>query len=177
MHNRGQLIIGAALVLLGIAFFIGTIFQINVWAICFPVGLILIGVWLVARPNLGGDKSIGSEVVLIGDVRRRGNWVVRSQEFWLGIGDVDLDFASAEIPTGETRIMFYSFVSDIKIYIPKDVGVSIYIYGFFNEADLLNQKQESFLSPVEVTSSNYAAAERRLRFEMTGFINEIKVRH
>jgi predicted membrane protein len=176
MNNRGQVIIGAALVFLGLVFLIGTIFQIDVWAFCFPVGLIVIGVWLVTRPRLSASGR-DSEVMLIGDVRRRGNWSVREQELWLGISDVDLDFASADIPAGETKFFFYSFVGDVDIFVPRGVGVSVRTFCFFVDAELLGRDYERFLSPVEVVSENYAAAERRLHFELTGFVSDIKVKH
>lgn len=129
MVNRGQLIFGIVLVVLGLLFLLGTLFQINVWAICWPVGLILLGAWLVLRPSLTEDGK-GSEVVLLGDLRRRGNWVVKDEEIWLGVGDANLDFTETDIPVGETRLRFLTFVGDVDLYVPAEVGVSIHVSGF-----------------------------------------------
>jgi lia operon protein LiaF len=176
MNVRGQLIVGSALVLFGLVFLIGTVFQINIWSFCFPIGLIVAGIWLVTRPSFSRDGR-DTQVLIIGELRRRGSWSVRNQEFWMGISDVDFDFASAEISPGETRISFFSFVGDIDIFVPRDVGVSVRTFGFFMDTDLLGRELESFLSPIVVTSENYATTERRLIFEMTGFVNDVKVRY
>lgn len=80
MANRGQIIIGAALVALGIIFLLGTVFQIDLWPFCWSAGLILLGVWLVLRPKFAAPGS-GTEVSLIGDLKRRGSWNVRDEEF------------------------------------------------------------------------------------------------
>jgi len=175
MFNRGQLTIGILLIALGILFLLGTLFEIEIWAICFPVGLIVLGVWLIMRPRLTGPDT-GTEVVLLGDLHRRGAWRVQNQEFWLGIGDADLDFTGTEIPPGETRLQFYTFIGDVDVAVPAGVGVSVNITGFVIESVLLGRDYETFLSPVAVVSDDYATADRRLRIDMTGFICDFKVK-
>lgn len=175
MINRGQFGLGLALVVMGVVFLIGTIFKIDVWAICWPTGLILVGLWLVLRPQLAAPGSI-TDVTLLGDVRRRGKWVVQNSDTWLGVADVDMDFTEAEIPPGETCLRFYGFVSDIKMYLPSDLGISVYASGFVVDTDLLGKSNETFLTPVQIISDGYAEAERRLRIEATGFVTEIKVK-
>lgn len=175
MVNRGQLTIGIVLVLLGVIFLLGTVFEINVWAICWPAGLIALGVWLILRPRLAGPGT-GSEVVLLGDLRRRGNWTVQNEEIWLGVADADLDFTGAEIPLGETRIRIFGFVGDVDVFVPAGVGISVNAAGFVIDSDLLGRDQETILTPVEVVSEDYAAAERRLRIEMTCFVCDLKVK-
>ncbi len=175
MVNRGQLTIGIVLVLLGVIFLLGTVFKINVWAICWPAGLIALGVWLILRPRLAGPGT-GSEVVLLGELRRRGNWAVQNEEIWLGVADADLDFTGAEIPLGETRIRIFGFVGDVDVFVPAGVGISVNAAGFVIDSDLLGRDQETFLTPVEAVSEDYAAAERRLRIEMTSFVCDLKVK-
>jgi lia operon protein LiaF len=175
MRNRGQLVFGAVLVALGLMSLLSTVFRIDFGALCWPILLIAIGVWLVLRPRLASPDS-GTEVLLIGDRRRRGEWTVRNEEFWLGVGDVELDMTQAVIPPGETVIRFYSFVSDVDIFVPRAVGVAIHVNGFVIDSDLLGQDYDSFLSPVSVSSDNYTAAESRLRFEMTSFVADLKVK-
>lgn len=175
MVNRGQLTIGMVLVLLGVIFLLGTLFNINVWAICWPAGLIALGVWLILRPRLTGPGT-GSEVVLLGELRRRGNWTVRDEEIWLGVADADLDLTGAEIPPGETRVRVFGFVGDVDVLVPAGVGVSVSAAGFVIDSDLLGREQETFLTPVEAVSADYGSAERRLRIEMTSFVCNLKVK-
>ncbi len=176
MVNRGQLVIGSVLVLMGVLFLIGTIFQIDVGAICWPVGLIVLGVWLVARPRMVSPDS-GVEVQLLGDVRRKGSWQARNEEIWLGVADVELDYSDATLPPGETKVTVYGFVGDVDMYVPSNVGVSVRVMGAINESELLGRKEETFFSPAEATSANYLTAESRIRVEMYSFVADIKVKH
>ena len=44
MRNQGQVIFGILIILIGLMFLFGNLFDVNVGALCFPVGLILVGV-------------------------------------------------------------------------------------------------------------------------------------
>src|SRR6266508_4038520 len=106
MRSRGQLYFGAILVALGLISLLSIVFQVNFGALCFPIGMIAVGVWIVFRPKLSSlglaSKDMVSDVTLLGERRRRGNWTVRNEEFWMGVGDIDLDLTQAVIPSGET---------------------------------------------------------------------------
>ncbi len=175
MRNRGMLVFGALLVLLGLLSLLSAVFHIDFGALCWPILLIGVGVWLVLRPRLTSPDS-NAEVLLIGDRRRRGSWAVRDEEFWLGVGDVELDMTQATIPPGETVIRIYAFVGDIDVFVPSAVGVAVQVNGFVIDADVLGRDYDSFLSPVNVQSENFGTAECRLRIEMTSFVADLKVK-
>jgi predicted membrane protein len=175
MANRGMLIVGGVLIALGVLFFIGSVFQINIGALCFPVFLIVVGVLIAFRPNLSG-RGGPSNVVLIGDVRRRDQWEVDDAEYWVGVADVDLDMTRAFIPEGETVFHFYGFVSDIEVRLPDDVGFAFEGSGFVVNTNLMGRKTENILAPVQVKSQGYDQAARRVRFEAIGFVVEMKVK-
>ena len=176
MHNRGQLVFGVILLTLGVLFLIGAVFQINIWEICWPLGFIVVGVWLVARPNLISREK-GIEVVLLGELQRRGLWTLRNEEIWLGVGDVNLDLTQAVIPEGETKLNLYGFVGDVDMLIPKTVGAAIRLNGVIIDSELLGHEMDAFLAPVEQTSANYATAPQKVMIEMWGFVVDIKVLH
>ncbi len=173
--NRGQAILGSILVGLGVLFLIGTIFQVDVWAYCWPIGFILLGTWLVMRPRFQGE-SAAAEVMLLGDLRRRGVWTLRDHEIWVGIGDVDLDFTQAEVTPGETRLKVYGFVSEMDLIFPASVGIAVDAAGFVVDSDLFGRDRDAFFTSVEATSENYAAAERKVKIETVGFVVNIKVK-
>jgi hypothetical protein len=175
MRNRGQFVFGAILLALGLISLISAAFHIDFGALCWPILLIAVGVWLVLRPRLTGPDS-NADVLLLGERRRRGNWTVKNEEIWMGVGAIELDMTQATIPSGETVIRFYTFVADSDVYVPRAVGVAIQVNGFVIDSDLLGRDYDSFFSPVEVTSDNYAEAECRLRIEMTGFVANLKVK-
>jgi predicted membrane protein len=175
MRDQGQLRLGIVLVVLGLVFLLSNLFDINLWPYCWSVGLIGLGVWLVMRPRMVA-ANVSTNFTLIGDLRRRGSWVVQNEEIWHGIGDVEIDLTQAEIPSGESVIRIFSFVGDVNVFAPASVGLLVRSSGFFVDADLLGEKIETFLSPAEGVSQNYASADRRVRVELTSFVAEMKAR-
>jgi lia operon protein LiaF len=175
MRSRGQIFIGGLLILIGLAFLIGRVFNVDVWVFCWPVGLIGLGVWLLLRPRMVGPDTV-VQFRALGDIRRRGAWEVGDEEFWIGVGDVDLDLTGATIPIGETRLRFFGFVGDVEVIVPEGVGVWVSSTAFLTDGKLLGRKEEHFLVPVHVSSDDYEMAERKVRVEVTFFVTDLKVR-
>ena len=174
MRNRGQLFIGIVLILVGLVFLIGHLFDVNVWAL-WPLGLILLGVWLLLRPRL-----ITSDVVvrqrLLGDIHRDGVWQVADEEIWIGVGDVELDMTRADIPVGETRLRVFGFVGDVDVFVPAGVGVSVSSTAFVTDGRVLGQKRDRFLSTLHLASEDYETAERKIGLETTFFVVDLRVK-
>lgn len=51
MHSRGQFILGGLALFVGLVSLLSLIFDIHFSAFCWPVGLILVGIWLLVRPR------------------------------------------------------------------------------------------------------------------------------
>ena len=175
MRNKWHILIGGAITLVGLVFLIGAVFHIDVGDFCFPVGLILLGVFLLLRPYLlGPDEPV--QLKLLGDVRRHGDWQVADEEIWIGVGDVRLDMTEADIPVGETQIRVFGFVGDVRLTVPEGVGVSVSSTSFVTSARVLGQKRDSFLSSIHFASDDYEMAERKVRLEVSYFVGDIRVR-
>jgi predicted membrane protein len=175
VEDRGRLFIGIVLIALGLAFLIGTVFRVNVWAFCWPVGLIVVGVWMLLRPYMvGPDTAIRQKV--LGDIRRSGAWDVVDEEIWIGVGNVRLDVTGATIPSGETKIQLFGFVGDVDLILPEGVGVSISSTAFVTDGKVFGQKQERFVVPLRLDSDDYETAERRIRLETLFFVTDLDVR-
>lgn len=175
MRNRGQLILGGVLVIWGVLSLLSTLLHIDLWGLCFPLGLIALGVWFVLRPRIAGPDK-GVEVSLLGEIRRQGDWAVRNEEFWQGIGDIELDLTRASIPTGETLFHIYTFVSDVDVFIPRSAGALVHVSSVVGDANLFDAHQDIFFSTVERMSENYTTAECRVRIEVISFVGDVKVR-
>ena len=175
MRNKWQFFIGGAITLIGLMFLVGSIFKVDMGAFCFPIGLILLGVFLLLRPQLvGPDKSV--LLRLLGDVRRYGDWQVADEEIWIGVGNVRLDMTDADIPVGETRIRAFGFVGDVRLLVPEGVGVSVSSTSFVTDARVLGQRRDSLLTPVHFASKGYETAERKVQLEMSYFVGNLRVR-
>jgi predicted membrane protein len=174
MPAYSQRIVGISLLSFGVIFLLANLFDVNIWLVCFPVFLIIIGLWYLIRPSL---KINGKPLTahLIGDVRLTGDWNVVDQEIWSLVGDVKLDFTQALIQPGITTIRIYGFVGEVNMLTPENVGVSVSANGFLVDAKLWETKQERFLSSIQQVNSVYNSAERRLHLETYYFVSDIKV--
>lgn len=174
MRNRGFILIGGFLVVWGLLILIGNLLHINFWNFCWPVGLILIGVWLLLRPRLMAGNSRFNFSPL-NNTRRSGEWQVASEEIYTLVGDTRLDFSQAQLPPGETILRIFGFVGDLKLYLPTDLAFSLTSWAFYNESRLADKKEERFLSPVDFTTSNYENAEKKVRLETYFFVMDLRL--
>jgi lia operon protein LiaF len=171
---RGQILLGLLLLVLGILWLIGNLLQIDFWMICWPTGLILIGLWLLFRPKL---EIIGlGNLHLFGEQRRIGRWNVIDEDIWTFVSDIHMDLSLASLPPGETVVRIYGFVGDIEVLSPREVGVAISANAFFSDAKIFGETHEKFLSGLNYTSANYIKAERRIRLELSFFVVDLDVR-
>ncbi len=175
MTKRGQIILGVVILLLGFVALLATVFNINVWALCWGIGLILLGVLILLRPRLTTPGS-RAKFRFITDFKRSGEWQVTNEEIWTFVSDGKFDLTSADLPTGETKLRFVAFVSDTTLIIPEDIGVSISMTSFYNEIRFLGDRDEAFVTPITQSSEGYELAERKILLETVCFVSEVKVK-
>jgi len=175
MTKRGQIILGVVILLLGFVALLATVFNINIWALCWGIGLILLGVLILLRPRLTTPGS-RAKFRFITDVKRSGEWQATNEEIWTFVSDTKFDLTSADLPTGETKLRFVAFVSDTTLIIPEDIGVSITMTSFYNEIRFLGDRDEAFVTPITQSSEGYELAERKILLETVCFVSEVKVK-
>ena len=174
MQNRNQLILGGALILFGVLFLISNFFNIDFGAICWPTLIILIGVWIIVRPRMVSEDT-DVRMWIFGDHYRRGEWQAQDQEIWSFIGDINLDFSEAELEKPETKLKIYTFVADIDLTVPKDLGLSISWLGFVTDGRIHGKRMGGFVSPVNYTSEGYESAAKKLDLELISFVGDLKI--
>lgn len=176
MRNRGLVTIAILIIVLGVVLLLGNIFRLNLGAFCVPLGLILLGIFVLLRPSTVESGTL-SHTVLIGDFDRAGPGELTAEEYWGLIVEAKYDLTKFEIPVGETVINGFSFIGDIEIFAPADIGVEINGSSFVTEFKQDGEEEETyFLSPLNWKSDGYKMMERRVRFDMTQFIGDIKLR-
>ena len=175
MRSRTQLIFGGFLILFGILSLVSNLFNVDFGDFCLPTVLILMGVVIIFRPRmLPTDTDF--KLVPLGDVRRLGDWQVTNEEFWIFIGNLHLDLSGAEIPEGETTYRIFSFIGDVRLYLPEEIGASVSNMAFITDDRFLGEKRGGILTPVEWSSEGYEEAERKVRIERISFLGSVKVR-
>lgn len=175
MHHQGRVFFGILIILIGLMFLMGNVFDVDVGALCFPFGLILFGIWILLRPRLvGPDTQLRLRV--FGPICRDGAWQVADEELWLFVGDVRLDMTQAQIPLDETCLRVCGFVGDIRLLVPEGVGVSVSSTAFITDAQVLGRRRDGLLVSAHLTSDDYETAERKVHLETFFFVANIRVR-
>jgi len=87
-----------------------------------------------------------------------------------------VDMAGANIPAGETRICVFGFGGDVRLLVPEGVGVSASSTSFVTDARVLEQRRDSFLTPIHFASEGYETAERKVRLETSYFVGNLRAR-
>ena len=175
MRNPGTVWLGGALLVIGLLTLVGQVFNINFWQFCWPVGLIVVGVWVLFRPQINAPGS-HTHVVLLGDYNHGRSEPLVSRDVMLGIGDAKFEFSAADVLPGETVLRFYGFIGDVELRLPEGVGLSLYSMAFVNDANWMGNKSDHFLAPFEITTPAYADMEKRVRLETYFFIASLKVK-
>ena len=175
MTKRTQIIVGVAILLFGLAALLATVYKINIWALCWGIGLILLGVMILMRPRLTTPGS-RAKFWFIADFNRSGDWQVQNEEIWTFVSDGKFDLTSANLPAGETKIRIVAFVSDSVLIVPEDVGISISLTSFYNEVRFLGDRVDSFVAPLTQASDGYDLAERKILLETVCYFSEVKIR-
>jgi len=174
MKNRGRIIPGAILTIVGVLLLLGRLLNVDLGAFCVPVGLIAIGALILARPYVvSPDTDLTFRP--FADIRRRGDWRVRDEEIWIFVGDVDLDLTTTEIPSGNARIRLYGFVSDVDVTVPEGMAVGVTSNAFITDAKTPEGKQDHIASTARWTSEEYDTAENRLDIDLVMFIADLSI--
>lgn len=174
MRNRGFIIIGGLLILWGGLILLSDWLGIDFGTICWPVALILLGVFLLVRPRMAFGKARVTFSPL-NNTRRSGPWQVTSEEIYTLVGDTRLDLTQVELPEGETVLRVFGFVGDINLYLPAGMDSAVSSWAFVNDAHILGQKYDRFISPVEYSSAGYSSAARKFRLETYFFVADLDI--
>ncbi|MFC1997124.1 LiaF domain-containing protein [Chloroflexota bacterium] len=172
--RRSEIIIGSAVLGIGVLLLVGAVFNIDIWGLICPAGLIALGIWLIYRTRQ--DPRDGEiNIKFVGDIRREGVWQVQNEETWGFVLESRLDFTEADLPEGQTIFRVGAFVNDIKATFPVDVGIAIYSMAFMTDSRIQGEKQETFFIPFTWESDNFESASKKVLIKPTCFVSEIKI--
>jgi hypothetical protein len=174
MTDRRDWVTGGALLVLGVLFLISNLFQINLWRYVWPLALIGLGVALILRP--GSVPFLGpGRFYFFSGVRRSGPGSAASEDFWIFVGDVDLDLRGADWSQPEIVYRVSGFVGDVNLWLPEDAGVSLASQALVSDVDFLGRSTDYFLRPARLTSDGFQEASRKVRVEASFFVSDINV--
>lgn len=171
MKRDGQLTIAIILIGVGAVFLIANFLNYEIGAIFWPVILVAFGLVLIFRPARvsGVFRPFGLE--------RFGTWKAETEDYWMFVGDVDLDYHDAQLEDGNTGLNIGGFVVDAELRVPSEVGVRLSSHAFVTDSNLNGDKTDHIGSGVTYVSPNYESATKKLDFELSAFVVSLKLRH
>lgn len=174
MKNRTTILIGSILIIIGIFSIVDALFHINLWSLILPLLLIAIGFFILFRPK---SLSDGSDFILrfINEIDEFHANAIKPAEYLSFVSDIKFDLSSATIPDGETTIRFNSFVSEIKISLPENVGLKIAARGFVNNSKIKGKEENNIFAPFEYESPGYDFQTRKVFIQTLSFVSEIEI--
>jgi hypothetical protein len=162
MRNRTLIYIGVGIIIIGAISLIDVVTDLDLGRLLCPTLLILLGVWFLLRPRLLG-LDVAFNVKLLGEI-------------WSLIGDVKLDLTEATIPAGETTLRILGIVGDIRVTVPKGIGIAVESTSIATEARVFGQKHSRVVTPYRYESDGYGAAEKKLRLEISRVVADVRVK-
>jgi predicted membrane protein len=175
VYKRGYILIGGALIVMGLLALIGVWIDVDFCALVIPLLLIAGGIYALLRPRIA-PPGVAMRVRFLGNIRRAGAWTARGEELWVLVGDATFDLTEATLPPGETVIRILGFVGDLKLVVPDTVPVAITSVAFVTTSRVFGQKADTILAPFQTETEGYTAAESKVRFETWRFVTGVKVR-
>ncbi|RKP53982.1 hypothetical protein D7Z26_11370 [Cohnella endophytica] len=113
-----------------------------------------------------GDAHFGSDY-----------WELRPMNISHFIGDTTLDLTKAQIPFGETKINISSFIGDVKVYVPNDIGIGIRVISscLIGDVKVLEEKRGGLFNQMSVSTPGYADSDKRVVLVVSSLIGDVRV--
>ncbi|MBI2857659.1 MAG: cell wall-active antibiotics response protein [Chloroflexi bacterium] len=179
-HGRyWRTIAGTALLLLGILLLLSALNIIRssaAWGIFWAIMLISLGLFLIRghlhfRSNVSGQSRAAAGEVRVGDM----DWDLKDMETGLGAGQFRLDLTKARIPSGETRIKIKVGVGQAEVLVPVGLAVTVRGEVGVGSIKIFGEKAEGLGRQSTYVTPDYAAAEKKVRIDISLMVGEALV--
>ncbi|MFC7681120.1 cell wall-active antibiotics response protein LiaF [Paenibacillus sp. GCM10028914] len=125
-----------------------------------------------------GQGETVNKSAFIGDVHMGNDYfTLKPTNISQFIGDTVLDLTKAQIPYGETKINISAFIGDVKVFVPNDSDLGVYVStnSFIGDMSVLGEKRSGFMSNADLESPHYRETGKKLRIHISVFIGDVKV--
>jgi lia operon protein LiaF len=175
MKNKGELVLGISILVIGGVLLVGNLAQINVWRFFWPLLLIGLGVLILIRQQ--SAQKLGTRAIFSfsKDIKRRDVWEISDAEYWHFAGDFKLDLTAAVLSEKTHLWQIFGFVHEIRLKVPENLGVAINANAIVIENKILGENEDRILNPLSWKSPNYETAPKQFHIEMYGIVCDVKV--
>jgi predicted membrane protein len=173
MDKSKQRLLAVGLILFGGLMIASNFLDISFGKVTWALIVIFVGVVLITKPEIFRFENV--QFKFVGDIDLDESWTVGDYNLRAFVTDIDLDLEFAEFPDGVTKMNFSSFVADLSVTLPKDVGLNITTNSFLTESKIPGNKGDIFFSGLRYRSEGYEEAVKKLDIQLNGFVIEVSV--
>jgi Cell wall-active antibiotics response 4TMS YvqF len=188
-------LVGALLVLVGIAWLLDAAGVEVPWRAVLPAALIAVGLACVAGAFRGRQHAlmvVGVALMAVLSVAVAADWDLdvplaggvgdRTErpvspaeltEYELGVGNLVVDLRQLQVPPGTTVVEARVGIGELDVELPDGVSVQVEATSGLGEVQVLGQEEGGFGSRVETTSE--VVPDRRLRLDLRVGLGQVRV--
>ena len=172
--KKWQFFFGLFLLSMGVFALIKVIFNVDIWIFLWPLILIGIGLIIVLRPKLAGNDTKVT-MILVGDIQRKAEWKLVTEEYWLTVGKVTLDLSMAIVPDGENLQKVYLSVGDVVLRVPETIGIQVETNAIVSSIKTKAKEQSGFFQTNSFFSPEYEQKDKKVKVVIFGIVNSVIV--
>ena len=173
MDKNKQRLLAVGMILFGGLMIASNFLDISFGKVTWALIVIFVGVVLITKPEIFRFENV--HIKFIGDLDLDESWTVGDYNLRAFVTDIDLDLEFADFPDGVTNMNFSSFVADLSVTKPKDVGLRITTNSFLTDSKIPGSKGEIFFTGLRYRSEGYEEAAKKLDIKLNGFVIEVNV--
>ena len=188
-------LVGALLVLVGIAWLLDASGVEVPWRAILPGALIAVGLACVAGAFRGRQHAlmvVGVVLMLVlslavaadwdldvplgggvGDRTERPSTPADLTEYELGVGNLQVDLRQLQVPAGTTLVEARVGIGELAVEVPGGVSVEVVARSGLGEVQVLGQEEGGFATRVATTAE--AGGDRRLRLDLRVGLGQVRV--
>ncbi|MBD8499817.1 cell wall-active antibiotics response protein LiaF [Paenibacillus arenosi] len=104
-------------------------------------------------------------------------WELRPANVSNFVGDTIIDLTKAQVPYGKTIINVSSFIGDVKVYVPNDMDLGVFVssHSFLGDMKVFDQKYSGFMRDLEAKTPFFHESSKKVLIEVNSFIGDVKV--
>ncbi|MCR8843781.1 cell wall-active antibiotics response protein LiaF [Paenibacillus sp. SC116] len=104
-------------------------------------------------------------------------WELRPANLSNFVGDTIIDLTKAQVPYGNTSINVSSFIGDVKVYVPNDIELGVFVssHSFMGDMKVFDQKYSGFMRDLEAKTPFFHESSKKVLIEVNSFLGDVKV--
>ena len=195
MINKGNLWVGAILILLGAIFLFNNLDFMDypigwIFRFFWPLLIIIVGLYLIFRSTRKSSQYFppGSDIsgqpgmmfnrasMVFGDLNRDANGIdINGMDYSTTFGDISINLSGGKLTTGDNHVHVSTFFGDVVVIVPKDMEIFAYSSATIGDLHILGKYTSGISSKLTTQTDGFDNASTRVYISIDTTFGDIKV--